>query len=69
MALSIIESCVNCLACEPLCPGNAIYEAQPHFPIEGAILDAFGEAVNKPGSLTGVPPQKVAAMMIEIQAR
>jgi len=92
MALSIIESCVNCLACEPLCPGNAIYEAQPHFlidakkctecdgdfsyaqcasicPIEGAILDAFGEAVNKPGSLTGVQPQKVAAMMIEIQAR
>jgi ferredoxin len=92
MSLSIIESCVNCWACEPLCPSNAIYEAKPHFmidtkkctecdgdyadtqcasicPIEGAILDGFGEAVNPPGSLTGIPPQKMAAAMAEIQAR
>ena len=92
MSLSIIESCVNCWACEPLCPSNAIYEAEPHFmidarkctecegeyadtqcasicPIEGAILDGFGEAVNPPGSLTGIPPQKMAAAMAEIQAR
>jgi len=34
MALSIIESCVNCWACEPLCPSNAIYEAKPHFLID-----------------------------------
>ena len=92
MSLSIIESCVNCWACEPLCPSNAIYEAKPHFmidpkkctecdgdyadtqcasicPIEGAILDGFGEAVNPPGSLTGIPPQKMAAAMAEIRAR
>lgn len=92
MALSIIESCVNCWACEPLCPSNAIFESKPHFmidakkctecegdyadtqcssicPIEGAILDAIGEAVNKPGSLTGIPPQKMAQAMAEIQAR
>lgn len=92
MSLSIIESCVNCWACEPLCPSNAIHEAEPHFmidarkctecegdyadtqcasicPIEGAILDGFGEAVNPPGSLTGIPPQKMAAAMAEIQAR
>ncbi len=92
MALSIIESCVNCWACEPLCPSNAIYEAKPHFmidakkctecegdyaetqcasicPIEGAILDGYGEAVNPPGSLTGIPPLKMAAAMAEIQAR
>ncbi|MGE0082194.1 MAG: 4Fe-4S binding protein [Thiohalomonadaceae bacterium] len=25
-------------------------------PIEGAILDAFGTALNPPGSLTGIPP-------------
>ncbi|MGB5457373.1 MAG: ferredoxin, partial [Gammaproteobacteria bacterium] len=72
MALSIIETCVNCWACAPLCPSKAIYEAKPHFmidekkctecdgdyadtqcasicPIEGAILDAFGVAVNAPG--------------------
>lgn len=92
MSLSIIESCVNCWACEPLCPSKAIYEAKPHFmidsrkctecegdyadtqcasicPIEGAILDGLGEAVNPPGSLTGIPPQKMAEAMAEIQAR
>jgi len=31
MALEIIESCVNCYACEPLCPNEAIYKASPHF--------------------------------------
>lgn len=31
MAVKIIESCVNCFACEPVCPSNAIYEAKPHF--------------------------------------
>jgi len=92
MALSIIESCVSCFACEPLCPSDAIYEASPHFiidakkctecdgdfadtqcasicPVEGAILDGFDEVVNKPGSLTGIPPQKMAQAMAEIQAR
>jgi len=92
MSLSIIESCVNCWACEPLCPSKAILEARPHFmidprkctecdgdyadtqcasicPIEGAILDGFGEAVNPPGSLTGISPQKMAEAMAEIQAR
>ncbi len=34
MAYEIIESCVNCWACEPLCPSEAIYEAQPHFRID-----------------------------------
>ena len=34
MSLSIIESCVNCWACEPLCPSKAIYEAKPHFMID-----------------------------------
>lgn len=84
MALRIIESCVNCYACEPLCPEQAIVEAKPHFlieagkcsecdghfsdpqcaaicPIEGAILDPFGEPLNPPGSLTGIPPERLAA--------
>jgi ferredoxin len=92
MALEIIESCVNCWACEPLCPSDAISEASPHFlidakkctecegdfavpqcasicPIEGAILDGFGEAINPPGSLTGIPPEKQAEAMAEIQSR
>ena len=92
MAFEIIASCVNCWACEPLCPSGAIHEARPHFlidagmctecegdhadpqcvsicPIEGAILDAFGEAANPAGSLTGIPPERMAEVMAEIQAR
>jgi len=33
MALQINEMCVNCWACEPLCPNDAIIEAKPHFTI------------------------------------
>jgi ferredoxin len=92
MAYEIIESCINCWACEPLCPSQAIHEAHPHFlidakectecegdyadaqcvsicPIEGAILNAFGEAANPPGSLTGIPSERVNKIMAEIQAR
>lgn len=92
MALRIIESCVNCWACEPLCPSEAIYAARPHFmidarkctecdgahaeaqcaaicPIEGVILDAAGAPLNPPGSLTGIPPERMVAAMAEIQAR
>jgi len=91
MALEIVASCVNCWACEPLCPSQAIYEAKPHFlidakkctecegdfadtqcaticPIEGAILDAVGVALNPPGSLTGIPPARMAEAMAELQA-
>lgn len=88
MPLEITEACVNCFACEPLCPSNAISEAKPVFkidaractecdgdyadpqcasicPVEGAILDRYGEAINPPGSLTGIPPERLAA----VQAR
>ena len=34
MALKIVESCVNCWACAPLCPSEAIHEAKPHFMID-----------------------------------
>lgn len=92
MAFSIVETCVNCWACESVCPSNAIYEAKPHFlinakkctecegdyadpqcasicPIEGAILDGLGKVANPPGSLTGIPPERLQAAMAEIQAR
>jgi ferredoxin len=92
MALRIVAGCVNCWACEPLCPSRAIVAAEPHFridpsactqcegdyaepqcasicPIEGAILDGAGVALNPPGSLTGIPPQCLAAAMAEIRAR
>ncbi len=38
-------------------------------PVEGAILDAQGDPLNPPGSLTGIPPERVAAVMAEIRAR
>ena len=92
MAFAIIETCVNCWACEPLCPSRAIHAAQPHFlidsgkctecegdfadpqcasicPIEGAILDGCSEPANPPGSLTGIPPARMAEVMAEIRAR
>ncbi len=92
MAYQIVALCVNCTACEPLCPSHAIAYAPPHFwidsrkcsecdgayaepqcgaicPIEGAILNAHGEAVNPPGSLTGIPPSEQAASRAQIQAR
>ena len=92
MAYEIVESCVNCWACEPLCPSDAIFEARPHFkidtnkctgcegdfadpqcasicPIEGAILNPIGEQANPAGSLTGIPPEKMAEAMAEMQAR
>lgn len=82
MAFEIVESCINCYACAPLCPNEAIYATQPHFmiaeekctecigdyldpqcasicPVEGAIVDAFGVALNPPGSLTGIPPERL----------
>lgn len=91
MALTIVELCVNCWACQPVCPTEAIYEAKPHFlidtkkctecegyfadpqcatvcPIEEAILDASGEPLNPPGSLTGIPPEKMAEAMAELQS-
>ena len=92
MAFQIVEGCVNCWACEPLCPSEAIYAAKPHFlidakkctecegvhaepqcasicPVEGVILDSLGVSLNPPGSLTGIPPERLAAAMAEIQAR
>ena len=44
MALRIVESCVNCWACEPLCPSGAIRAARPHFRIDAAACtECFGE--------------------------
>ena len=34
MALKIIAGCVNCWACEPVCPNAAVIAATPHFLID-----------------------------------
>ncbi|SDX41814.1 hypothetical protein SAMN05421644_10343 [Allochromatium warmingii] len=38
-------------------------------PIEGVILDSAGVPLNPPGSLTGIPPERLAAASAEIRAR
>ncbi|MEN2495193.1 MAG: hypothetical protein TECD_01111 [Hyphomicrobiaceae bacterium hypho_1] len=38
-------------------------------PIEGAILNSAGEALNPPGSLTGISPECFEKARIEIQER
>lgn len=87
MALSIVDSCVNCWACLDVCPNGAVIESSPHFeivadkcteclgdyaeaqcaaicPIEGAIVNELGEALNPPGSLTGILPQKANSLQL-----
>lgn len=44
------------------CEGNyADSQCASICPVEGAILDSSGEPINPPGSLTGIPPEKLAA--------
>ena len=94
MAFKILDSCINCWACESVCPSQAItiHEAFSRFmidadkcmecegffadpqcasicPIEGAIVDDSGSAVNPPGSLTSIAPEHLEATMAEIRAR
>ncbi len=38
-------------------------------PIEETILDSAGNPINKLGSLTGIPPEKMEEVMREIQLR
>jgi len=38
-------------------------------PIEGAIVNELNEALNPPGSLTGIPPARWAEVKAEISAR
>jgi ferredoxin len=52
MAIIITEECINCGACEPECPNNAIYEAGVEWAIAdgtdvtGEFLLANGEMVD-----------------------
>jgi ferredoxin len=48
MAIKITEECINCGACEPECPNNAIYEGGSEWRFaDGTTLK--GEFVSKPG--------------------
>jgi len=51
MAIMITDECINCGACEPECPNNAIYEAGDNWAIsdgtsvEGAFVLKSGDSV------------------------
>ena len=44
MAIKITEECINCGACEPECPNNAIYE--------GGVEWAISDGTSVKGSFT-----------------
>jgi ferredoxin len=41
MSTLITEECINCGACEPECPNNAIYEGGSEWEFEGAMHPAL----------------------------
>ncbi|MEM9024846.1 MAG: 4Fe-4S dicluster domain-containing protein [Bacteroidota bacterium] len=62
MAIMITDECINCGACEPECPNNAIYEGGEEWrfsdgtSLNGAITTTGGDsydaaAINEPGAL------------------
>lgn len=52
MAIKITDECINCGACEPECPNNAIYEASDDWKyadgttLEGTVVLPNGTKVN-----------------------
>lgn len=91
MSLQIEERCVNCWACQPVCPSEAIFETKTHFridekkctecqgdyaepqcssicPIEAAIVDRRGNPIHPIGSLTGISPERWAAVEEQVAA-
>lgn len=52
MAIKITDECINCGACEPECPNNAIYEASEEWKysdgnsLEGKLVLPNGNSVN-----------------------
>ena len=55
MAVKIIESCVNCFACEPVCPSSAIYEAKPHFLVDSNLVPLITKPEKIPVAFAKMP--------------
>ena len=59
MAIKITEECINCGACEPECPNNAIYE--------GGVEWAVADGTSVKGSFTVVDAdQKNAPVAVDV---
>lgn len=53
MAIMITDECINCGACEPECPNNAIYE--------GGVEWAFSDGTNVTGKIELIDGREVDA--------
>jgi len=58
MAIMITSECINCNACEPECPNNAIFE--PNVPWNFAIGTALTEIELEDGTITDAKTQQKA---------
>lgn len=58
----VYDKCTECLGdhAEPQCAAIC--------PIEGAIVNELGEALNPPGSLTGIPIEKLIELGLYVEA-
>ncbi len=54
MAIIITEECINCGACEPECPNNAIYEGAVEWAVEDGTGLKKGEYTLKDGTVLDV---------------
>ena len=50
MAIYITDECINCGACEPECPNNAIYEGAADWELAGK---SYGEGDEAPSGASG----------------
>jgi ferredoxin len=50
MAIQITSECINCGACEPECPNNAIYEGGANWELAGT---SYGDGDTAPSGATG----------------
>ena len=73
MALKITEECINCGACQPECPNEAIYEAGQEYELNGetkpALSDDFSYIVaEKCTECKGINPEPACAAVCPTDA-
>ncbi len=61
-ARTFVIAASDCTQCEG---DYAVAQCASICPVEGAILNELGEAANPPGSLTGIPPQRIAELVAQ----
>ena len=73
MALKITEECINCGACQPECPNEAIYEAGQDYELDGGtkppLSDDFSYIVpEKCTECEGINPEPACAAVCPTDA-